>query len=232
MLNHQNTYLKIIAECSFARPRVSNKQIIHFANVSPATVTETTRILQKKGLVNRHRYTGVTLTALGEQLACRLLYNYRLCEAFLAEHLRLPLNAVPAQAWDVAANLTPATATALNDYLDHPQQSPFGGTLDPTQMLADTDVTRLSDVTAPATITLASYLETPGLIDYLQHLQLPLGVTLSVRKRDSALNLIYLETAQQREITVNMSAADYIYTTPAETPVIDSVVANQAIGEN
>ncbi|WP_143462626.1 metal-dependent transcriptional regulator [Levilactobacillus enshiensis] len=227
MLNHQNSYLKIIAECSFARPRVSNKQIIHFANVSPATVTETTRILQQKGLVDRHRYTGVTLTALGEKLACQLLYNYRLCEVFLAEHLRLPLNEVPTQAWGVAANLTPTTAAALNDYLDHPQQSPFGGTLDTTQMLADTHVTRLSDVTAPATITLNSYLETTGLIDYLQHLQLPLGVTLSVRKRDSALNLIYLETAQQREITVNLNAADYIYTTPAEIPASQSLVANQ-----
>ncbi|WP_082153224.1 metal-dependent transcriptional regulator [Levilactobacillus koreensis] len=232
MLNHQNTYLKIIAECSFARPRVSNKQIIHFANVSPATVTETTRILQKKGLVDRHRYTGVTLTAVGERLACRLLYNYRLCEVFLAEHLRLPLNAVPAQAWAVAANLTPETAIALNDYLDHPQQSPFGGTLDSTQMLDDTAITRLSDVPAPTTITLDSYLETPGLVDYLQHLQLPLGVTLTVRKRDSALNLIYLETAQQREITVDLSAADYIYTTPAETPVAKTLVTNQITSES
>jgi len=175
MLNHRNTYIKIIAECNFARPRVSNKQIIHFANVSPATVTEMTRSLEHAGLVNRRRYTGVTLTPTGEQLACQLLHHYRLCETFLVQKLHLPLIAVPGQAWGMAADLTAETALALNHYLGAPQHSPFGGSLNPTQILDDSPITRLSAVSVPTTVVLTSYLESAALVDYLQHLGLPLA---------------------------------------------------------
>lgn len=211
MLNHRNTYLKIIAECSFARPRVSNKQIIHFAAVTPATVTEMTRSLQSAGLVNRRRYTGVTLTETGQRLACQLLYHYRLCETFLAVKLHLPLAVVPEQAWAMADTLTADTAIALNHYLNHPQRSPFGGLLDPQRLLDDTPITRLSTLTAPATIILESYLESAALVNYLQHLALPLGVPLRITKYDASLNLFYLEDETHHEITVNGQAADYIY---------------------
>ncbi|KRK39585.1 metal-dependent transcriptional regulator [Levilactobacillus parabrevis] len=215
MLNHRNTYIKIIAECNFARPRVSNKQIIHFANVSPATVTEMTRSLEHAGLVNRRRYTGVTLTPTGEQLACQLLRHYRLCETFLVQKLHLPLIAVPGQAWGMAADLTAETALALNHYLGAPQHSPFGGSLNPTQILDDSPITRLSAVSVPTTVVLTSYLESAALVDYLQHLGLPFGVPLQVTKVDASLNLLYLEDAQQREYTLNDQAADYIYTKKA-----------------
>jgi len=215
MLNHRNTYLKIIAECSFARPRVSNKQIIHFASVTPATVTEMTRSLQNAGLVNRRRYTGVTLTAPGQRLACQLLHHYRLCETFLAQKLHLPLALVPTQAWAMADALTPETALALNDYLGNPQRSPFGGLVDPSKLLDDTPITRLSGVTAPTTVILESYLESAALVDYLQHLGLPLGVPLHVTKHDTSLSLFYLEDDQHHEMTVNDQAADYIYTKKA-----------------
>lgn len=219
MLNNRNTYLKIIAECSFARSRVSNKQIIHFANVSPATVTETTRILEKTGLVNRRRYTGVVLTEDGASLACQLLHKYRLCEVFLARQLHLPLTAIPEQAWAMAETLQPATAAALTDYLDHPQVSPFGGTLDVEKILDDTTVTRLSDVPVPATIVVTSYLENPDLVAYLQSIRLPLNVPLHVMRRDMGLNLLYLELPDQREITLNFSAATYLYT--KERPTVE-----------
>lgn len=211
MLHHRNTYLKIIAECSFARPRVSNKQIIHFAAVTPATVTEMTRSLQAAGLVNRRRYTGVTLTAAGQRLASQLLHHYRLCETFLVRKLQLPLAAVPDQAWAMANTLTPETALALKQYLADPQRSPFGGLTDPDSLLDDHQIQRLSTVTAPTTVILESYLETASLVDYLQHLALPLGVPLHVTKYDASLNLFYLEDAAHHEITVNDQAADYIY---------------------
>lgn len=211
MMHHRNTYLKIIAECSFARPRVSNKQIIHFAAVTPATVTEMTRSLQYAGLVNRRRYTGVTLTESGQRLACQLLQHYRLCETFLVQKLHLPLATVPTQAWAMANTLTPETALALKHYLNDPQRSPFGGLIDPSRLLNDQLCKRLSTITAPATVVLESYLESAALVDYLQHLALPLGVPLRVTKHDTSLNLFYLEDAEHRELTINDQAADYIY---------------------
>lgn len=219
MSNHQNTYLKIIAECSFARPRVSNKQIIHFANVTPATVTETTRQLQAQGLVNRRRYTGVTLTEQGKAAACHLLYAYRLCEVFLAEHLNLPLSQIPDQAWRMADTLNPATTAALADYLDHPQQSPFGGTLNPDKLLDDSQITRLSDVPVDTTVTLRGYLETANLVAYVEHLRLPLDVPVTVVARDDELHLLYLQLPTQREVTVNTLVATYLYTLPVSETV-------------
>ncbi|WP_125582706.1 metal-dependent transcriptional regulator [Levilactobacillus cerevisiae] len=218
MSNHQNTYLKIIAECSFARPRVSNKQIIHFANVTPATVTETTRQQQTQGLVNRRRYTGVTLTERGKQVACQLLTTYRLCEVFLDQQLRIPRDQIPEQAWQMADTLTPTTAAALADYLDHPQRSPFGGTLAPDRLLDDQQVTRLSDVPVNATVTLSGYLETANLVAYLDHLQLPLDVPLTITARDDELHLLYLQLPTQREVTINTLVATYLYTIPVAVP--------------
>lgn len=209
MLNH-HTYLKIIAECNFARPRVSNKQIIAFANVSPATVTEMTRQLQKCGLVNRHRYTGVTLTDQGRELATRLLYKYRLCEVFLAQHLHLPLSQIPEQAWQMADTLEPPTVTALATFLDHPQQSPFGGDMT-TDLLNDATVMPLSQLSDRTPTKLVSYLETPSLVAYFQHCQLTINQPLWLLRRDEDLNFLYLETTAHEEIIVNLSAADYLY---------------------
>jgi len=212
MQHQRHSYLKIIAECSYARPRVSNKQIRHFANVSPATVTETTRLLQRDKLVDRRRYTGVTLTDRGRRLACQLLHNYRLCEVFLTQQLKLPLSQVPAQAWAMADTFTPDTATALNSYLGLPERSPFGGVLEPCRVLDDTHVTRLSDVVTGQQVICQSYLETADLVDYLQEVALPLDVPVQITKCDRNLNLLYLELPQHREITLNLNAADYIYT--------------------
>lgn len=209
MLNH-HTYLKIIAECNFARPRVSNKQIMAFANVSPATVTEMTRQLQKCGLVNRRRYTGVTLTDQGRELATHLLYTYRLCEVFLAQHLHLPLTQIPEQAWQMADTLEPPTVNALATLLDHPQQSPFGGDMT-TDLLNDTTVMPLSQLTDHTTTRLIGYLETPSLVAYFQHCQLAINQPLYLLHRDEDLNFICLETTAREEIIVNLSAADYLY---------------------
>lgn len=211
MLHHRHTYLKIIAECNFARPRVSNKQIIQFAAVTPATVTEMTRSLQAAGLVDCRRYTGVTLTPRGKRLAAQLLYQYRLCELLLTQKLQLPLSLVPSQAWAMANALAPETVQQLNHYLDYPQRSPFGGLLDPDRLLDDTPVTRLSTVSEATTVTLDSYLESADLVTYLQHIALPFGVPLRITARDTDLKLLYLEDPAHHEITLNDQAADYIY---------------------
>ncbi|WP_204121349.1 MULTISPECIES: metal-dependent transcriptional regulator [Levilactobacillus] len=219
MSNHQNTYLKIIAECSFARPRVSNKQIIHFANVTPATVTETTRQLQTQGLVHRRRYTGVTLTEQGKAVAGQLLYAYRLCEVFCDQQLHLPLAQIPTQAWQMADALTPVTVSALAEYLDHPQRSPFGGLLDSTALPDDSHITRLSDVPVATTVTLTGYLETANLVAYVNHLDLPLNVPITITARDEELHLLYLRLPDDREVTVNTLVATYLYTVPVMASV-------------
>ena len=211
MLHHRNTYLKIIAECNFARPRVSNKQIMQFAAVTPATVTEMTRSLQAAGLVERRRYTGVTLTPLGKRLASRLLYHYRLCELFLTQKLNLALPLVPAQAWAMADTLQTETVQTLDRYLDCPQRSPFGGLLDPNKLLDDAPIMRLSTVPKATTVTLDSYLESTDLITYLQHIALPFDTALQVTAHDADLRLLYLEDATHHEFTLNDQAADYIY---------------------
>lgn len=212
MLRQQNKYLRIIAECNFARPRVSNKQVIRFAQVSPASVTEMTRHLQRAGWVHRRRYTGVTLTTKGRHLAGNLLIRYRLCEVFLAQQLNLPLPLIPKQAWAMSATLTPKTTTALATFLDHPQTSPFGGSLNPTEVLNDSQMTRLSEVNPDTTVVFHHYLETPDMITYLEHLALPLGQPIHLIKQDPALNLLYIDWHDHPAISLDLAAADYIYT--------------------
>ncbi|WP_125573177.1 metal-dependent transcriptional regulator [Levilactobacillus huananensis] len=212
MLRQQNKYLRIIAECNFARPRVSNKQVIRFAQVSPASVTEMTRHLQRAGWVHRRRYTGVTLTTKGRHLAGKLLIRYRLCEVFLAQQLNLPLPLIPKQAWAMSATLTPETTTALATFLDHPQTSPFGGSLNPTEVLNDSQMTRLSEVNPDTTVVFHHYLETPDMITYLEHLALPLGQPIHLIKQDPALNLLYIDWPDHPAISLDLAAADYIYT--------------------
>lgn len=212
MLRQQNKYLRIIAECNFARPRVSNKQIIRFAQVSPASVTEMTRHLQRAGWVHRRRYTGVTLTTKGQAMAGELLVRYRLCEVLLAKQLKLPLPLIPKQAWAMAATLTPETTTALATFLDHPQTSPFGGSLNPTDILNDSQMTRLSEVEPDTTVIFHHYLETPDMVTYLEHLELPLGQPIHLIKQDPALNLLYVGWTGHDTVALDLTAADYIYT--------------------
>ncbi|MBS0979083.1 metal-dependent transcriptional regulator [Levilactobacillus brevis] len=205
-----NTYIKIIAECNFSRSLVSYKQIVKFANVSPATVNEMTRHLQQQGLVNRYRYTGVVITKKGKQLAKKLLYNYRLCEVFLAQQLKIPLVEIPVQAWKMSDTLEIVTVSALEKILEYPQRSPFGGSMK-TDLLNDETVVRLNQLPERATAVLVSYLETPSLVKYMNHINLSIDDFIYVKFHDSDLNLIYLENSDHTEMVINSETAEYLY---------------------
>jgi DtxR family Mn-dependent transcriptional regulator len=66
---------------------VSTSRLAEVLDVTAPTVTSMVEKLAERGLVEREKYKGVTLTPEGERVALEVLRHHRLLETYLAEQL-------------------------------------------------------------------------------------------------------------------------------------------------
>lgn len=216
-----SNYLKTIYEASYTRSGANNKRIATLLGVLPGSVTEAVSHLEKLGLVERKTYHEITLTVAGYRLVKDLMFRYRLCEVWLSQTIKLPLPAVPKQAWLMAAINDADLLLRLNQQLDSPQVSPFGGPLrlpDFDQQRAQ-NVWALDTVAVGTTVSLASYLETPSTVKYLQHTALQLQQRLTVVGHSETIPVITLADATGKEYLIDAAVASLIYVQPSKALV-------------
>ncbi|RRK09572.1 metal-dependent transcriptional regulator [Lactiplantibacillus garii] len=218
-----SNYLKTIYEAGYTQNGTNNKQIATMLGVLPGSVTEAVSHLEKMGFVTRKTYHEITLTAAGYQLVQDLMFRYRLCEVWLAQTIKLPLVAIPEQAWLMAAINDQDLLKRLNQQLATPRVSPFGGPLQlPTfETQHDQNVCALSTVAEGCTVTLASYLETTSIVKYLEHTSLQLNQRLTVVSQSNSIPVITLVDQHQREYLLNAAVARYIYVQPIKALVVN-----------
>lgn len=208
-----SNYLKIIYEASYTRTGTNNKQIATMLGVLPGSVTEAVSHLEKAGLVTRRTYHEIALTATGYRRVSDLMFRYRLCEVWLAQIIKLPLELVPEQAWLMAAINDRELLERLNQQLQTPTISPFGGRLQ-LPRYADQCPDGLQSLAAVAsgrTVVFESYLETPSTVKYLQHTTLRLQQQFQVVSQEDPLAVITLIDQDQQEYLLNAAVARYIY---------------------
>ncbi|WP_435098916.1 metal-dependent transcriptional regulator [Halarchaeum sp. P4] len=88
-------------------------------DVTPASVTERLETLDERGLVDREKYVGATLTDDGEAVTRELMWKHCLAENFLAADLDVE----GADAFGVGNALSDEAALALRSLIDHPCSS-------------------------------------------------------------------------------------------------------------
>jgi DtxR family Mn-dependent transcriptional regulator len=107
--------------------RVTTSAIAQALGVSAPSVTS---MIQKKltdlGLVDYARHRGVTLTAVGEQIALQILRHHRVVELFLSQELGLPWDQVHDEANRLEHAMSPLLVERIAALLGDPRVDPHG----------------------------------------------------------------------------------------------------------
>ena len=87
--DNREDYLINILRLTEGKGVVRTTELAEYMEVSPASVTEMLKVLQKEGLVNYERYRGVSLTERGNMKARDLRRKHHIMERFLTDVLEI-----------------------------------------------------------------------------------------------------------------------------------------------
>ena len=106
--------------------RVGTSEIADALEVTSPTVTSMIEKLEERGLVDREKYRGVTLTEQGERVALEVVRHHRLLEAYLTEHLDYDWSEVHDEADRLEHHISEDFEARLAAALDDPDVDPHG----------------------------------------------------------------------------------------------------------
>ncbi len=120
-------YLKVIYQLQRDREdRIRTSEIADQLEVTSPTVTSMVEKLEDRGLLDREKYRGVTLTAEGETVALEVVRHHRLLEAYLTEHLDYDWSEVHEEADRLEHHISENFEERVAAVLDDPEVDPHG----------------------------------------------------------------------------------------------------------
>ncbi|WIV66225.1 metal-dependent transcriptional regulator [Natrialbaceae archaeon AArc-T1-2] len=130
--------------------RIKTSEIAEELAVTSPTVTSMLEKLEERGLVDREKYRGVTLTDEGETVALEVVRHHRLLESYLTEHLDYDWSEVHEEAdrleHHISEDFEERVAAALDDPDVDPHGSPIpGADLEPPERSAGESITQFSE---------------------------------------------------------------------------------------
>ncbi|ELZ18065.1 DtxR family iron (metal) dependent repressor [Haloterrigena salina JCM 13891] len=106
--------------------RIKTSAIADELDVTSPTVTSMLDKLEERGLVDREKYRGVTLTDEGETVALEVVRHHRLLEAYLTEHLDYDWAEVHEEADRLEHHISEDFEARVADVLGEPTVDPHG----------------------------------------------------------------------------------------------------------
>ena len=120
-------YLKVIYQLQRGtEERIKTSEIAEQLDVTSPTVTSMVEKLEERGLVDREKYRGVTLTDEGETVALEVVRHHRLLEAYLTEHLDYDWAEVHDEADRLEHHISEDFEARVAAVLDDPDVDPHG----------------------------------------------------------------------------------------------------------
>ncbi|MDJ1433950.1 metal-dependent transcriptional regulator [Halostagnicola sp. A-GB9-2] len=120
-------YLKAIYQLQRGQDdRIKTSEIASELDVTSPTVTSMLGKLEERGLVDREKYRGVTLTAEGETVALEVVRHHRLLESYLTEHLDYDWSEVHEEADRLEHHISEDFERRVAAALDEPDVDPHG----------------------------------------------------------------------------------------------------------
>lgn len=104
-------------------------QIAEKLNLSKSSVSERVKELTKDGYTKSKPYSTVSLTKKGVELGKKMTYKHRLIEVFLHDTLKLPPEAVHAEAELLEHACSDKVIEHLANFLGNPTHDPHGSPL-------------------------------------------------------------------------------------------------------
>lgn len=215
-----DNYLKAIFECSLSTKRTTNKQVACYLKIAPASVNGIVKKMEQHGLAYQRPYGPIMLSTKEMQRALVLMQRYRLCEAWLVHDFELPLTTIPHQAWEIADFDDAQLVQQLNQYLDYPKVSPFGGAIQNVDQIVNDGSQPLINFEAGQTVRLCSYLESENTINYFQNIGLSLQQTLTVGEYNPQKQTIAVTDRNARTLKISEKIGEYIYVSLVKNTIV------------
>ncbi|RZN55476.1 MAG: metal-dependent transcriptional regulator [Candidatus Methanomethylicota archaeon] len=102
------------------------KDIVNVMKVVPGTVTNTIKLLERKGFIIHQPYHGVKLTDKGRKLAIEVIRKHRLSECLLTDILNIEWEKAHEIACRLEHSLTDEIIKSLERILNNPKKCPHG----------------------------------------------------------------------------------------------------------
>ncbi|HEV8686899.1 MAG TPA: metal-dependent transcriptional regulator [Gaiellaceae bacterium] len=162
--------------------RASTSALAERMGVAPASATAMLKKLAQLGLVDHEPYRGARLTATGERAAIEMIRHHRLLEQYLATTLRLPLEAVHAEADRLEHALSEELEALIDESLGFPTHDPHGDPIPSAALeLTRAEQRSLADVEPGAAATVRRVPDSDrALLHYLDELGLVPGERIEV----------------------------------------------------
>ncbi len=177
-------YLKAIYQLQRSTDdRIKTSAIAEELDVTSPTVTSMIDKLEDRGLVDREKYRGVTLTAEGETVALEVVRHHRLLEAYLTEHLDYDWSEVHEEADRLEHHISEDFEARVADALDEPEVDPHGSPipgadLEPPERPAGDSITAFSEGDTVIVEEVAD--RDPEMLSYLAEHGVEPGVELEI----------------------------------------------------
>ncbi len=206
-------YLKIIFELGGSHKKVSNKEISLGLGIAAGSVTEMISKLADEGLVVHEPYAGIALTAKGQRYAAELVRKHRLWETFLVDKLHYNFADVHPEAEVLEHQTSDRLATALDNFLGHPQNCPHGGVIPAANgRFPDVSHRLLADAEDGEEVELERFLDNHELLTYLEELKLrPQDKVKVVRHEPFEGPIVITKDGDSQPISVSYKAAHNIF---------------------
>ncbi len=144
-------YLKAIYQLQRGHDeQIKTSEIAEVLDVTSPTVTSMLEKLEDRGLVDREKYRGVTLTEEGETVALEVIRHHRLLESYLTEHLDYDWADVHEEADRLEHHISEEFEARVAAALDEPDVDPHGSPipgadLEPPEDPSGTSITEFDE---------------------------------------------------------------------------------------
>lgn len=195
--------------------KASTGKLAQRLRVSNAAVTDMSRKLAKKNLINYEKYRGITLTGDGEKIAVGVVRRHRLWELFLNRVLDIPWDKVHDEAELLEHHTSDYVIDKLDKFLDYPEVDPHGDPIpDRSGQFPESGSVCLLDVEAPARVVLTRIMEhSEATMTFLNNLHITLGRVFTVTEKDMG-NQEMIVMLDEKTVSIPYRFARYFYVDP------------------
>lgn len=193
LTEEKEDYLKAILANDGDNHFVSNKELSHYLNIKPPSVSEMVSRLEKAGYVETKPYKGVKLSAEGLNHTLDIIKRHRLLELFLIEILKYNWEEVHQEAEVLEHKVSNLFVERLDSLLNYPETCPHGGIIPRNNIYKEKYVTSILEFSPEDCVTIKRVRDKKDLLIYLSSKAVSIGNQVEIMSKDETNKVIMIK---------------------------------------